>query len=76
MGMFVIGVVLGLLVLFVDVRRPTDARRRSLTHAEAVGYRAALGENPVTMQTRAGDRGGARYLTQDSSLSADLMGCE
>ena len=50
--MFVVGIVLGLVVLFADVRQPAKARRRSMTNAQALGYRAALGEDPLTMQTR------------------------
>lgn len=50
--MFLVGVVLGLFVLVVDVRRPIEARDRSMTEAQACGYRAALGEDPLTMRTR------------------------
>lgn len=50
--MFVVGVVLGLFVLMIDFRRPNEARHRSMTEPQACGYRAALGEDPLTMQTR------------------------
>ena len=32
--------------------RPVDPRRRSMTEAEAVGHRAALGEDPTSMRMR------------------------
>ncbi len=50
--MFVVGIVLGLVVLFADVPRPAKVRQRSMTDAQALGYRAGLGEDPLTMHTR------------------------
>jgi len=50
--MFVIGILLGLIVLAFDLPRPVRGRRRSMSSAQAVGYRAAFGEDPQTMQTR------------------------
>jgi len=50
--MFVVGIVLGLMVLFADPRRPAKVRQRSMSEAQALGYRAAFGEDRLTMQTR------------------------
>lgn len=50
--MLVLGIALGMVVLFTDVRRPAEVRQRAMSDAEAVGYRAAFGEDPVTMQIR------------------------
>lgn len=54
--MFFVGSVLGLIVLFVDVPRPVGQRRRSMSDAQALGYRAAFGEDPLTMLTRTESR--------------------
>lgn len=38
--------------LLLGVRDTDDGRRRRMTEAQALGYRAALGENPATMRMR------------------------
>lgn len=51
--MFLIGFAAGAAVLAAGELRPaSDRRRRDLTTAEALGYRAALGEDPAELPIR------------------------